>query len=100
MPETEEIALISVQNVRTYSVSVQAMNDVKESLVHLLKTDHEFVKEIFNTALSDSELVKEIFRSAFKTEFESSPKEIELKSISKDEAKNQIQNYVIGNRNT
>lgn len=91
-------AIITVQNVKTYSVPTEIREDIKASIIHLLKSDKEFVKEIFSSVEIEKDTIQEIVMSALKTEFHLPiEKETSLKKISKEKAKKQIQEYVENN---
>ena len=66
-------------NVKTYQLSPEIREDIKQSVVHLLRSDPALIKEIFNEA------------------FEVKPEEINLRTINRDEAKKQVQEYVMAN---
>ena len=72
---------ITVQNsnVKTYEISPEILESIKESLIHHFKTNPDFLQEIMNKALAQPEEV------------------IELKSIDKNDAKKLIQEYTESN---
>ena len=80
----KESATITVHDEKTYTVSPEIRNDLKESIVHLFRSDREFVKEIFCEAFemkNESLVIKQM-------------DELVLKQIDKGEAEKQIQEFI------
>lgn len=80
----KETAEITVQNVKTYSVSAEVRNDIKESLIHLLRSDQELMKDIFRCALVQQE-------ESFTLKQDD---EIQLVKPEKEDAKKMIQGFI------
>lgn len=62
--------------VRTYHLSPEMMQDVKEAIIHTLKSDPRLIKEIINETLKPNE------------------EEITFQTIDKDEAKQKILKHI------
>jgi len=89
MEKKEKASSITVENVnvRTYTLSPEMRQDIKESIIHTLHSDPELVREIFQAVVQIKNESHEIKQK----------EEIELKRIEKAEAKKLIHAFIESN---